>query len=210
MELCTTNPSQLYKRLHQLTGRRISDPQLTTSTTLGDLYSCFCAAAKPHSTSLRKTIYLEGRTTVERRAKTLKQHAPQQVSFQPSPRRKADLGDLIKLGNVSLLRKKPTDNELRTKTGMKKVIDFALLERGLDRQPNQFSRRTRDRDDSHRAGAPLPLLRTRSGPLVEGTRSVPQYGKVVPNKAARLLAKKTTEYMEMAEEREAERRMKET
>jgi hypothetical protein len=96
---------------------------------------------------------------------------------------------------------------------MKKVIDYALLERGLLHNPNQPISLIRNRNDSHRPaagmqrpGAPLPLVRTRKEPLLEGTRSVPEFGKLVPNKVAELLAKRAREYMEWTEAREAERR----
>jgi hypothetical protein len=46
-------------------------------------------------------------------------------------KKKADLGDLINLGNVELRSSKPTKVEKRSKTGMDKVLSYALYERGL-------------------------------------------------------------------------------
>jgi hypothetical protein len=46
-------------------------------------------------------------------------------------KKKADLGDLINLGNVELRRTKPTKMEKWSKTGLDKVVSYALWERGL-------------------------------------------------------------------------------
>lgn len=47
-------------------------------------------------------------------------------------KKRPDLGDLLTLGNVELRKSKPTATEKRTKTGMEKVVQYALWERGLD------------------------------------------------------------------------------
>lgn len=114
---------QLFKRLYQLTGIRISDPLLASSNTLGDLYGNLCAAAKPQPTTVYSSIFIEGGKARVR--------AKQQASTQASSRRRADLGDLIRLGNVELRRVKANLKEKRTKTGLQKVYTYALHERGL-------------------------------------------------------------------------------
>ncbi|KZM24044.1 mitochondrion [Ascochyta rabiei] len=115
----------IFKRLLQLTGTRIADPLLSSSTTLGDLYGHLRDAAKPAPTSLFSALHTEGQH--------LREKAKQQATLDASPRKpRADLGDLIHLGNVELRRSKPTLTEKRTKTGMEKVVQYALWERGLD------------------------------------------------------------------------------
>lgn len=63
----------------------------------------------------------------------LREKAKQQPTIDASAKKmRANLGDLIHLGNVELKRAKPTMTEKRTKTGMEKVVQYALWERGLD------------------------------------------------------------------------------
>ncbi|KAI4655443.1 hypothetical protein J4E93_000155 [Alternaria ventricosa] len=113
----------LYKRLYQLTGCRISDPHLSSANTLGDLYNHLLEAAKPQPTSLFSAMHIEGQKARER--------AKQQATSDAEAKRRADLGDLINMGNVELRRVKPTKVEKRSKTGQDKVISYALWERGL-------------------------------------------------------------------------------
>jgi hypothetical protein len=165
---------QLFKRVFQLTGIRVSDPHLSSSKTLGQLYDHVYDAAKPQPTSLYSAILIEG-ANARRRAK----HPD-----NPNPlrsQRRADLGDLINLGNVQLRKTKPTKTEARTKAGLKKVIDYALLERNL--LSNDLDKR-RDRP-----------LRDNKG-LVEGTRHIPDFGKPLSSKGVNYLAKKTMEKRE--------------
>jgi actin-related protein 6 len=115
----------LFKRLLQLTGTRISDPLLTSTSTLGELYGHLRDAAKPQPTSLYSAIHIEGQ-----RAREV---AKQNTLVDASPKKqRANVGDLIHLGNVELRRTKPTLTEKRVKTGMEKVVQYALWERGLD------------------------------------------------------------------------------
>jgi hypothetical protein len=100
-----------------LTGFRISDPHLSSAQTLGDLYSYLLEAAKPQPTSLYSAIHVEGQKARER--------AKQQAASEAATKRRADLGDLINLGNVELRRVKAN------KTGLDKVVNYALRERGL-------------------------------------------------------------------------------
>ncbi|KAF1351573.1 hypothetical protein EJ07DRAFT_137371 [Lizonia empirigonia] len=116
----------LFKRLLQLTGTRIADPLLTSTSTLGDLYGHLRSAAKPAPTSLFSALHTEGQHL---RAQA-KQHSTSTSAAPTRPR--ANLGDLIHLGNVELRRSKPTLTEKRTKTGLEKVVQYALWERGLD------------------------------------------------------------------------------
>jgi hypothetical protein len=83
------------------------------------LYNYLCAAAKSQPTSLFSAMHMEGQRARERAKRT------------DAPKKKANLGDLINLGNVELRRVKPTATEKRTKTGLEKVVTYALWERGL-------------------------------------------------------------------------------
>ncbi|KAI8936858.1 hypothetical protein NX059_006095 [Plenodomus lindquistii] len=121
-----TNPALkfcLYKRIHQLTSLRISDPQLTATQTLGDLYGHLCAAAKPKPATLHSALFIEGQRAREQ--------AKHQRSTGANTRQKANLGDLITLGNVEIRRARPNKAEKNTKTGLDKVVQYALSERGL-------------------------------------------------------------------------------
>ncbi|CAO2658305.1 Nn.00g060280.m01.CDS01 [Neocucurbitaria sp. VM-36] len=159
----------LSKRLLQLTGLHISDSKLTSAGTLGDLYGYLCATARPQPTSLFSTIHVEGQKARER--------AKQQSTPKVLSRRRADLGDLINLGNVELRRVKPTKTEKRTKTGLDKVVQYALWERGLK--------------------IPKAPSRGKSRPQVlEGTRQASNYGKPMSGKGANFLAKRTREWRE--------------
>jgi hypothetical protein len=87
------------------------------------LYSYLLEAAKPQPTSLFTAIHIEGQKARER--------AKQQAASETATKRRADLGDLINLGNVEIRRVKPTKTEKRSKTGQDKVVSYALWERGL-------------------------------------------------------------------------------
>ena len=114
---------QLCKRLLQLTGIHIRDPQIISISTLGDLFGLLCAAAKPHPTSLFSAIHVHGQKARER--------AKKQVDRNATARRKINLGDLIQLGNVELRRVRPTKKDVRGEIGLQKVVQYALKERGL-------------------------------------------------------------------------------
>ncbi|KAF1948071.1 hypothetical protein EJ02DRAFT_429807 [Clathrospora elynae] len=176
----------LFKRLFQLTGHRISDPQLSSTRTLGDLYNFLCTAAKPQPTSLFAAMHVEG----QRARENAKKHAPSLASAtttRPTPsaaKRKPDLGDLINLGNVSLRRVKPTKAEKRTSTGLDKVVQYALWERGLG------------------TGVPSRLGNkgkrvARVGKGVAGKERV--FEKVMSSRGANFLAKKTRRWREKEE-----------
>ncbi|KAF2632366.1 actin-domain-containing protein [Macroventuria anomochaeta] len=127
----------LFKRLLQLTGTRIPDPLLSSSTTLGDLYGHLRDAAKPAPTSLFSALHTEGQY--------LREKAKTQITAEDSSRQqRANLGDLLTLGNVELRKSKPTLTEKRTKTGMEKVVQYALWERGLDTKGKRGKRKQED------------------------------------------------------------------
>lgn len=100
-------------------------------------------------------------------------------------RRKADLGDLLVLGNVELRKKKASRSEEDRKKGMRKVINYALMERGL---PVRQERKYKELPDSKG--------------VVEGTRDVPQFGKPLSSKAANYLAEKIKQKKREEAERE--------
>ncbi|KAL5114455.1 Actin-related protein 6 [Pleosporales sp. CAS-2024a] len=164
----------LFKRVYQLTSIRISDAHVSSSRTIGELYDHVCEAAKLQPTSLYKGIMMEGR------------RARWQAKRQPTPassrrQRRADLGDLISLGNVKLRATKPTKTELQTKTGLQKLINRALDEADL-----RYSRR--DARDERRDQP----LRDSLG-LVEGNQRVPHFGKPLSSRSVNHLKSRLEE-----------------
>ncbi|KAG9206966.1 hypothetical protein G6514_000257 [Epicoccum nigrum] len=116
----------LFKRLLQLTGTRIADADLTSSRTLGDIYGHLRDAAKPNPPSLFAKLHTEGQI--------LREKAKTQLTVSDAPaqqKKKADLGDLLVLGNVEMHRSRPTKRDERVKIGQEKVVEYALWERGL-------------------------------------------------------------------------------
>lgn len=116
----------MFKRLLQLTGNRISDPLLSSACTLGDMYGFLRDTAKPAPASLFSTLHTEGQI--------LREKAKTEVTASDllrQQKKKADVGDLLTLGNVELKKHKPTMTEKRKDTGLHKVIEYALWERGL-------------------------------------------------------------------------------
>jgi hypothetical protein len=92
---------------------------------------------------------------------------------------------LITLGNVELRRVKPTKTEKRSNTGMQKVVEYALWERGLDMGRASRQAKLQDKGVVLRDGTPMPLR------FKEGTRAVPEFGQPVSNRVARTAAKGT-------------------
>ena len=105
------------------------------------MYNYLCAAAKSQPTSLFSAIHVEGQRARERAKQT---DAPK--------KKKANLGDLINLGNVELRRVKPTATEKRTKTGLEKVVTYALWERGLGGAKRTASVQTKKRGSKKSKG----------------------------------------------------------
>jgi hypothetical protein len=118
---------QLFKRIFQLTGIRISDTHLTSAKSVGHMYDYLSAATKPKPTSLHTAIHQQGQKA--------RQLAKKKGTVEATARRRADLGDLINLGNVAIRSSKPTELEVSTKKGLQKVISYALWERGLGHLP---------------------------------------------------------------------------
>lgn len=137
--------------------------------TLGDLYGALCAAAQPQSATLFTTLHREGQRAREK----LKQQGT-------TSERKANLGDLLTLGNVELRRVRPTKAENRVKTGLDKVVQYALWERGLG---------------SGRSALSVQHRRQKSA-VREGTREVPEFGRVIGSRAADYLSQQTKRHLE--------------
>jgi hypothetical protein len=172
--------TQVTKRVTQLTGLYISDPSLSSADTLGDLFHHFCVAAKPKLAKVHKFIQVEG-SKENHKANQLAQS--QDASAKPQKTR-AHVGDLLKLGNVKVLRKRPTAADERKKTGLHKAIRRELKNRNLVR-----------RKPVSREGRSGRLYETTlSGgktTVIGGTRIGPQVGNVVPREAAHLLKTRT-------------------
>jgi hypothetical protein len=101
---------------------------------------------------------------------------------------------------VELRSKKANDTEKDTKTGIKKVMNYALYERGL------YGRVTPRAQRKARTEHPLGL-ELGGKKYVEGTRDVPEYGRPVPSGAANLLVKYTRKRAEEVQARELEAKM---
>ncbi|KAF1837010.1 hypothetical protein BDW02DRAFT_566426 [Decorospora gaudefroyi] len=121
----TTLKFALFKRLYQLTGHHISDPHLNASNTLADLYNHLCTASKSAPTTLFATLHTKAQKQARQRS------TPVTTPDHRLAKRKPDLADLMHMGHVQLRRIPPTDAERRSKTGLDKVVAYALWERGL-------------------------------------------------------------------------------
>ena len=122
----------MFKRLLQLTGTRIADPDLTSSRTLGEVYGHLRDAAKPNPPSLFAKLHTEGQI--------LREKAKAQITASDAlsqQKKKADLGDLLVLGNVEMHRSRPT------KKGLEKVVEYALWERGLTTKEGKGGKKKR-------------------------------------------------------------------
>ncbi|CAI6340156.1 unnamed protein product [Periconia digitata] len=167
----------LAKRMRQLTGLLVSDPTLTSLTTLGELYHHLCADSKPKPSKLFSYLHIEG----QQQAEAAKKAAAQQTSNAPTPT-KANLGTLLKLKNVELHRKRPNAKDLRTKKGLSKVITKELRTGGLGAGPSQPGFRASMKERSYVK---------RETKLIEGTKVAPTFGVAVSPTAAQLLKDRT-------------------
>jgi actin-related protein 6 len=79
----------------------------------------------------------------------------------------------LHLGNVELRRNKPNMIEKRTKTGINKVIEYALWERGLANKTHKSRPRAK---------------------IIEGTRAVPEFGRPISDKGAKFLVEKADQH----------------
>ena len=128
----------MFKRLLQLTGTRIADPNLNSSRTLGEIYGHLRDAAKPSPPSLFAKLHTEGQILREKaKAQIIASDVPSQ------PKKKADLGDLLVLGNVEMHRSRPTKKDERVKIGLEKVVEYALWERGLATKEGRRNKKKR-------------------------------------------------------------------
>jgi hypothetical protein len=100
-------------------------------------------------------------------------------------KKKADLGDLINLGNVELRRTKPTGIEKTIKTGLDKVLTYALYERGLN---NGVPMRIRAEQTKQRKGRPKKVIGQ--------VEAKAKFSKPLSSKTANWLAKMTPVWQE--------------
>jgi hypothetical protein len=171
----------------QLTGLYITDPKLTSATTLGELYHHFCVAAKPELDKVFKYVQVEG-SKENQKAKETNGVATK----HKKPR--ATVGELLKLGHVQVLSKRPTAKDERKKTGLHKAIGRELKERDLiDKRPRarggtgeQFMERP---SAIHKGKFKKRKLRTGSTSSMEARRA--QLGTLVPREAVHLLKERT-------------------
>jgi actin-related protein 6 len=113
-DLPLTDPTiklKIYKTLVASTNHLISDTNLHSSHTLGDLYGHLIAASKPKPTKLYQQIKLE-------------------AALHPN-KKSPGMEQLTKLSNVTLHKKKITEKQQERKLGRWKVIEYALTERDL-------------------------------------------------------------------------------
>ncbi|KAF2115665.1 hypothetical protein BDV96DRAFT_686873 [Lophiotrema nucula] len=113
----------LAKRLTTLTGHRLSDPTLHTTTTLGDLLTSLLATAKPKPATLHEALKLQHK---ELRAQPKKSRA--QLAREGLRRKES----LLDLPNVVVRGKKEGLRDREREVGRWKVVEYALAERGLD------------------------------------------------------------------------------
>ncbi|KAF2687071.1 hypothetical protein K458DRAFT_333133 [Lentithecium fluviatile CBS 122367] len=170
----------LTKRFTQLTGLYISDPSLTGANTLGDLYHHFCVAAKPELAKVHKFIQVEG-SKENRKANQLAQSQSTRTRTQRS---RPHVGELLKLGNVQVLSKRPTAKDERKKIGLHKAIRRELKKRDLLDNKRMSRQERLER-------AQEAQLRKKETNMIEGTRVAPQFGTVVALEAAHLLKQRT-------------------
>jgi len=123
------------------------------------LYDYLCTIAKPQATNLFTAIHVDGQKA--------RQRAKQQSASDETIKRRADLGDLISLGNVELRRVEHTKLDKRSRTGLEKVVQYALWERGLSSRSTKATQKKRNKR------------------LVsKGTRREPKFERLISGKAA--------------------------
>ncbi|KAJ4349604.1 uncharacterized protein N0V89_008220 [Didymosphaeria variabile] len=123
----------LSKRFTQLTGHYISDPQLTSSKHLGDLYHHICGSAKPTTTDVYSYIHTEGTRQNTKINQLMRTHAEGSVLKVKAP----VTGELLKARNVQLLKKNPTKADRRVELGLNKVVRREMISRGLLPDPEK-------------------------------------------------------------------------
>ncbi|KAL1610459.1 hypothetical protein SLS60_002127 [Paraconiothyrium brasiliense] len=123
----------LSKRFTQLTGHYISDPQLTSSKHLGDLYHHVCGRAKPTPTEVYSYIHTEGTRQNTKINQLMRNHAEGSVLKVKAP----VTGELLKARNVQLLKKKLTKADRRVELGLNKVVRREMISKGLLPDPEK-------------------------------------------------------------------------
>ncbi|KAL5387047.1 hypothetical protein PMIN06_008467 [Paraphaeosphaeria minitans] len=123
----------LSKRLTQLTGHYISDPHLTSAKDLGDLYHQICGTAKSKPTDVYSYLHTEG-TRQNHHINMLTRNHPEGAVIKA---RAPVTGELLKAGNVQILRKKPTKEERRVQVGLHKVVHREMVSKGLLPDPEK-------------------------------------------------------------------------
>ncbi|KAL5378804.1 hypothetical protein DPSP01_008844 [Paraphaeosphaeria sporulosa] len=123
----------LSKRLTQLTGHRISDRHLTSAKDIGDLYHHICGTAKSKPTDVYSYLHTEG-TRQNHHINMLTRNHPEGAVIKA---RAPVTGELLKAGNVQILRKKPTKEERRVQVGLNKVVRGEMVNKGLLPDPEK-------------------------------------------------------------------------
>lgn len=172
--------SQLTKRLAQLTGLYISDPNLTSASTLGDLYHHLCDAEKPKPTKLFNLLNIEG-SRQNHKANRLAESG--QAAIEIAAEKKPGVGELLKLRNVQIFGKKPNAVEERRKTGLQKVVHQELKSRRLVAKRGQRV--------SPEKEVELQARRLAESGVIEGTRRAPEFGLPIPPTIAEKMKKRT-------------------
>ncbi|KAJ4305086.1 hypothetical protein N0V90_000616 [Kalmusia sp. IMI 367209] len=157
----------LSKRLAQLTGQYISDFNLTSARTLGDLYHHICGAAKPATSKVHAYINIEG-ARQNQRMEELQISQPDAAAL--AAKRKAHVGELLELGNVKIHRVRPNKVQQRTQIGLYKEVGRKLQLKDLinNERPRRFNET-----------------------IVEGTKLVPSFGLPVSPNATQKLKERT-------------------
>jgi hypothetical protein len=171
----------------QLTGLYITDPKLTSATTLGELYHHFCVAAKPELAKVFKYVQVEGSKENQKAKET-----DGIAARQKKPR--TTVGELLKLGHVQVLSKRPTAKDERKKTGLHKAIRRELKERDLiDDRPRArgvTGEQPQEHPSAiHKGKFKKRKLNTRGANSMEARRV--QLGTVVAREAVHLLKERT-------------------
>ncbi|KAH7139017.1 hypothetical protein B0J11DRAFT_451723, partial [Dendryphion nanum] len=117
------------KRLLELTGHHIPDPTLYSSRTLSALHKAFFTIAQPAPKKVVSSIKL---SLAPRSADT--KRGANSNNKRPIARRVAS--PLTRMQNVKIYGKRVGVVERDTRTGIRKVIKYALMERGLAGEGN--------------------------------------------------------------------------
>lgn len=112
-----------------MTGHRISDPALHTSRTLGDLLGHLVSAAEPKPTKLFDQIKLASQT--KSKPETHVGESAAKGTWRAQKNQRPTTGELLGLPNIKMQGKKVGPWQKEQEVGRLKVIEYALMERGL-------------------------------------------------------------------------------